>query len=131
MLSYANLDVKTIKDPTRPANVGLSPPNVARHQANLWNRYSFAAGPLRGLGAGVGVIYVGERRGNNNLPNLPQFRSPAYTKADANLTFTRKLYGRSTTFSLAVQNLASADYYASFSSLSEPRSLTASLLTRF
>jgi len=131
VLSYANLDVKTIKDPTRPANVGLSPPNVARHQANLWNRYSFAAGPLRGLGAGVGVIYVGERRGNNNLPNLPQFRSPAYTKADANLTYARKLFGRSTTFSLAVQNLASADYYASFSSLSEPRSMTASLLTRF
>ena len=131
VLSYANLDVKTIKDPTRPANVGLSPPNVARHQANLWNRYSFFSGPLRGLGAGVGVIYVGERRGNNNLPNLPQFRSPAYTKADANLTYARKIFGRSTTFSLAVQNLTNADYYASFSALSEPRSFMASALTRF
>ncbi len=41
VLSYANVDVKTIKDPTRPANVGLTPPNVARHQANVWNRSSF------------------------------------------------------------------------------------------
>jgi len=77
------------------------------------------------------VIYVGERRGNNNLPNLPQFRSPAYAKADANLTYARKMFGRATIFSLAVQNLTNADYYASFSALSEPRSFTASALTRF
>jgi iron complex outermembrane receptor protein len=131
VLSYANLDVKTIKDPTRPANVGLSPPNVARNQANLWNRYAFSSGPLQGLGIGVGVIHVGERRGNNNLANLPQFRSPAYTKADANVTYARKLFGRSVTFSLAVQNLTNVDYYASFSALSEPRSATASVMTRF
>lgn len=131
VLSYANVDVKIIKDPTRPANVGLAPPNVARHQANIWNRYSFASGVLKGLGAGVGVIYVGERRGNGNLPNLPQFRSPAYTKADANLTYSRKVLGRLMTFGLALQNLTNADYYASFSSLSEPRSATASVLMRF
>ncbi len=131
VLSYANLDVKTIKDPTRPANVGLTPPNVARNQANLWNRYSFSAGPLKGLGAGVGVIHVGERRGNGNLVNIPAFRSPAYTKADANFTYARRLFGRQTTFSLALQNLTDEDYYASFSALSEPRSATASMLVRF
>jgi iron complex outermembrane receptor protein len=131
VLSYANVDVKTIQDPTRPANVGLTPPNVARHQANVWNRYSFQSGPLKGLGAGLGVIYVGERRGNGNLPNLPAFRSPAYTKADTNFTYARKIFGRSTTFSLALQNLTNADYYASFSALSEPRSATASVLMRF
>ena len=131
VLSYANLDAKTIKDPTRPANVGLTPPNVARNQANLWNRYSFQTGPLKGLGAGVGVIHVGERRGNSNLPNLPSFRSPAYTKADANLTYARKLFGRNMTFGLALQNLTNADYYASFSSLSEPFSMMGSVLTRF
>jgi iron complex outermembrane receptor protein len=131
VLSYANVDVKTIKDPTRPANVGLTPPNVARHQANVWNRSSFQSGPLKGLGAGLGVIYVGERRGNGNLPNLPAFRSPAYTKADTNFTYARKIFGRSTTFSLALQNLTNADYYASFSALSEPRSATASVLMRF
>ena len=126
VLSYANLDVKTIKDPTRPANVGLSPPNVARHQANLWNRYAFSSGPLQGLGAGLGVIYVGERRGNGNLPNLPQFRSPAYTKADANFTYARRILGRPMTFGLSVQNITNADYYASFSALSEPRSVMGS-----
>jgi iron complex outermembrane receptor protein len=131
VLSYANLDVKTIKDPTRPANVGLTPPNVARNQANLWNRYSFSAGPLKGLGAGLGVIYVGERRGNGNLVNIPAFRSPAYTKADANFTYARRLFGRQTTFSLALQNLTNEDYYTSFSALSEPRSATASVLVRF
>ena len=41
------------------------------------------------------------------------------------------LFGRNVTFSLAVQNLTNADYYASFSALSEPRSFTASALTRF
>ena len=131
VLSYALLDVKTIADPTRPANVGLSPPNVARHQATLWNRYAFSAGPLHGLGAGLGVIHVGDRRGNGNLPNLPAFRSPAYTKADANVTFARPIFGRRLTFSLALQNLTDADYYASFSALSEPRSATASVLLRF
>lgn len=131
VFSYANLNVKTIKDPTRPANVGLSPPNVARHQANLWNRFSFSEGLLKGLGLGVGVIYVGERRGNGNLVNIPAFRSPAYTKADANFTYARRLFGRNTTFGLALQNLTNADYYASFSSLSEPRSATASVTVRF
>ena len=89
------------------------------------------SGALHGLGAGVGVIYVGERRGNNNLPNLPQFGSPAYTKADATFTYARRLFGRNVTFSLTVQNLTDADYYASFSALSEPHSFTASILTRF
>jgi outer membrane receptor protein involved in Fe transport len=35
------------------------------------------------------------------------------------------------TFGLAVQNLTDADYYASFSALSEPRSVMASVMTRF
>ena len=102
-LRLANLDVKTIKDPTRPANVGLSPPNVARHQANLWNRYAIGTGPLKGLGLGVGVIHVGERRGNNNLPNLmilslpndhtagtaPDFPTPNAMVADNDLALGR------------------------------------------
>ena len=131
VLSYANVDVKTIKDPTRPANVGLSPPNVARNQANLWNRYSVRAGPLKGVGLGVGVIYVGERRGNSALPNIPPFRSPAYTKVDANLTYARKLFGRNTSFSLALQNVTNEDYYPSFASRSEPFSGMASVMVRF
>ncbi len=131
VLSYANVDVKTIKDPTRPANVGLSPPNVARNQANLWNRYSVQAGPLKGVGLGVGVIYVGERRGNSALPNIPAFRSPAYTKVDANLTYARKLFGRNTSFSLALQNVTNEDYYPSFASRSEPFSGMASVMVRF
>lgn len=120
LLSYANIDVKTVKDATRPQNVGLTPPNVARTQANLWNRYSMQNGRLKGLGLGVGVIYVGERRGNPSLANIPAFRSPAYTRVDANLTYGRKVFGRNTNFSLALQNVANRDYFASYTALSEP-----------
>jgi outer membrane receptor protein involved in Fe transport len=35
------------------------------------------------------------------------------------------------TFGLALQNLTNADYYASFSALSEPFSLMGSVLMRF
>lgn len=131
VVSYANIDVKTIKDPTRPQNVGLSPPNVAHYQANFWNRYSFQNGPLKGFGAGVGVIYVGERRGNPNLPNTSAFRSPAYTRVDANLTYGRKIFGHSTNFSLALQNITDKDYFASYTALSEPFSVMGSVMVRF
>lgn len=131
LLSYANIDVKTIKDPTRPQNVGQTPPNVAHYQANLWNRYSFQGGPLKGAGAGVGVIYVGERRGNPNLPNIQAFRSPAYTRVDLNLTYGHKIFGRNASFSLAVQNLLDEDYYASYTALSEPRSYMGTVMLRF
>ncbi|MBI5688870.1 MAG: TonB-dependent siderophore receptor [Verrucomicrobia bacterium] len=131
VLSYANVDVETIKDPTRPQNVGLTPPNVARNQGNLWNRYAIQGGPLRGLGLGVGVAYVGERRGNPNLADIPAYRSPAYTRVDANLTYARKLFGRNLSFSLALQNVTDRDYYPSYTSLSEPFSGMFSVLMRF
>ncbi|MBL9205877.1 MAG: TonB-dependent receptor, partial [Opitutaceae bacterium] len=131
VLSFANIDVKTVKDPTRPQNVGQTPPNVAHYQANLWNRYSFQQGLLKGAGIGVGVVYVGERRGNPNLANIPAFRSPAYTRVDANLTYARKIFGHSTSFSLALQNLTDKEYYASYTALSEPFSAMGSVMVRF
>ena len=131
VLSYANVDVETIKDPTRPQNVGLTPPNVARNQSNLWNRYSVQGGPLKGLGLGVGVNYVGERRGNPNLADIPAYRSPAYTRFDANLTYARRIAGRNLSFSLALQNLTDEHYYASYTAMSEPFSGMFSVMMRF
>ena len=131
VLSFANIDVKTINDPTRPQNVGLVPPNVAHYQVNLWNRYSFTKGLLKGAGVGVGVIHVGERRGNPNLANIPAYRLPGYTRIDANLTYSRKLFGRTTNFSLALQNLTDQEYFPSYTSLSEPYSLMGTVTVRF
>jgi len=53
--------------------------NVAKHKFNLWGSYEIEDGPLRGLGLGAGVTFVGDRYGNTDN----SFELDSYTLVDA------------------------------------------------
>lgn len=122
--SYTHNVTRVVKDPRVPANVGLPTANAPRESWSLWNRYRFDTGDLKGFGVGVGVVFVGERRGNPNLANNPGIRSPAFHRWQANASYGTTLFGRRTNFALNVSNVFDKFYRQSFAGLGEPRAIT-------
>ena len=129
--SYTYNHTRVVRDIARPINVGLPTANAPRRQWSLWNRYRFERGALEGFGAGVGVTFVGERRGNPNLVDIPAIRSPEYHKVQANITYATKLFGRRTTLALAGDNLFDEDYLMTYAGYGEPRTFTGRLTFDF
>lgn len=129
--SYTYNHTRVVTDIIRPYNVGLPTANAPRRQWSLWNRYKFEQGALKGLGLGVGVTFVGERRGNPNLVDIPAIRSPEYYKVQASITYATKVFGRNTTFSLAGNNLLDEDYLITYAGYGEPRTITGKITFNF
>lgn len=69
--------------------VGLQKPNAPKNTANLWSRYNFDGGTLKGLGVGVGVNYVDKRNLIYDSTLLPenQLTLPEYTLFNAALFY--------------------------------------------
>jgi len=80
--SYAYVDAETT-EAEDPAQVGLVPTAVPKHQASLWANYTFGDGMLAGLGVGAGVRYIGETYGA--VDN--SFKVPSYTLVDLGLSY--------------------------------------------
>lgn len=76
---------------------GSAPNNTPRHTANFWVNYTVQRGALRGLSAGGGVYYVGDRpvndwtqRGTNFhaiVPGVKPWNTPGYTTANLQLAY--------------------------------------------
>ncbi len=114
-----------------PESVGKDLINAPRKTANFWTRYNFPSGGLKGLGLGLGVIYVGEAWGGDPTSAV-YFKMPAWSRVDASMYYKWKGYD----FSLNVQNLLDKRYVASaFSAqvlnIGEQRKLTFAVSTRF
>ncbi|OZI49069.1 TonB-dependent siderophore receptor [Bordetella genomosp. 5] len=58
---YSFVDARVTRDNTLPKGTRLA--NIPRNTLSLLNMYEFHEGPARGLGLGVGVRYVDERKG--------------------------------------------------------------------
>ena len=129
--SHTYNETRVVKDPRVPANVGLPTANAPRNAWSLWNRYRFEKGVVEGLGLGVGVVYVGERRGNPNLANNPGIRSPAYHRWQATASYQTKAFGRRTVLALNVNNVFDKFYRQSYAGLGEPRSFTGRVTFEF
>jgi iron complex outermembrane receptor protein len=129
--SYTYNRTRVERDIVRPQNVGLPTANAPLRQWSLWNRYRFEQGALKGLGAGLGVTFVGERRGNPNLTDLKAIRSPEYHKFQASLTYAAPVFGRRTTFALSGDNLLDRDYLITYAGYGEPRTVTGRLTFEF
>ena len=118
----------SIKNPT---SVGLDLANAPRHSGNVWTRYNFTQGSLKGLGVGTGVIYVGQAWAGDPTTSL-YYRLPGWTRVDTSAYYKWKRYD----FALNVQNLFDRRYIGSAQSannvnVGEQRKLTFSLATRF
>lgn len=83
--NYAYIDARVTKDLL--FQEGSRVPNSALHQGSLWTTYFLQEGPLKGLGAGLGMFAQGKRNGvfqctdpaNCQAP----FELPGYVRMDA------------------------------------------------
>lgn len=94
MLGYAYLNARYDESPSYVN--GSAPMNAPKHTANGWVNYSVEKGPLKGLSAGLGIYYVGERPvnefstkydGHTYNPGVKPFDMPAYTTVNAQLAY--------------------------------------------
>ena len=79
---YSKLDPK-ITESAYPVTIGNYMPNVNLETASLWAKYTWYDGPLRGLGIGAGVRYLGENYGDN----ANSIYIPSYTLYDATVSY--------------------------------------------
>jgi iron complex outermembrane receptor protein len=76
---YAYVDAEVTKSTASTMPTGSRLANVPEHSLNLLNTYEFDAGVLSGLGIGVGLKYVGDRKGSTSST---AFDMSAYTTVD-------------------------------------------------
>ena len=109
--AYSDAKVAASKD---AAQAGARLTNNAKHNLNIWSRYDFA-GALKGLGVGVGLVYVGGRVGfipTTSATGVVDSRlmpMPAYTVLDLGIYYSIDRYA----FTLKVGNVTDKTYYES------------------
>jgi len=100
ILAYAYTDAEVTEDNVTP--VGNRLDNVPFNQASLWTTYEIQSGALQGLGFGLGLFYVGERRAD--LANEVTLQD--YLRTDASLFYRRDSFEAA----INVRNLFDIDY---------------------
>lgn len=103
--AYNYLDAFVSEDTTDIEGNQLE--GVPENQFSLWTTYEIQQGDLAGLGAGLGLLYVGERPGD--IDN--SFTLPDYFRTDAALFYKRDNWRAQ----LNVENLFDIDYFPSTS----------------
>ena len=98
--SYAHTDAEVTEDNIIPTGNSLS--GVPKNSASLWTTYEIQSGQLQGLGAGIGVNYIGEREGD--LDN--SFRLGSYFLTNAALFYRQDDWR----FALNFKNIFDVDY---------------------
>ncbi|MCC5619453.1 TonB-dependent siderophore receptor [Nostoc sp. CHAB 5836] len=99
---YAYIDARITKDNTLTPGSRLS--NSANNSFNLWTSYEIQKGNLQGLGAGVGLFFVGDRVDFNNT-----YTVPSYLRTDASIFYKRERFRAALNF----KNLFDIDYFES------------------
>jgi iron complex outermembrane recepter protein len=100
---YAYIDARITKDNTFTPGNRLS--NSANHSFNLWTSYEIQKGNLQGLGAGIGLFYVGDRAGDfDNTYDVP-----SYVRTDASIFYNQDRFRVALNF----KNIFDVDYFES------------------
>ncbi len=95
---------------------------------NLWAKYLFVNGPLRGFTVAGGATYVGNM---SYVGNNPAERFASYATMDATLGYRFRAFGRPWEAECTVKNLTDERYYASATSWGFARHTLLTLTTRF
>lgn len=116
---------------TNPTTVGLDLANAPRVSGNFWSRYNFPGAKLKGLGFGIGVIYVGDAWAGDPTTAV-YYKLASWNRVDSSVYYKWKRYD----FAMNVQNLLDRRYITSAQSaltlnIGEQRKLTFSVGTRF
>ena len=82
--------------------------NAPRESGNLWTRYNVPSGSLKGFGAGLGIVYTGDRNAvvDNRSPQM--LTIPSNVRADIALYYRWRNYD----FALNVNNVTDKSYIA-------------------
>lgn len=96
------LDAKFLGDKNVDPNVGRTPDASADWQVGLFTSYELQSGPLRGLGAGVGLYAIDDRGVRNRDQKIP-----GYERVD--LSFFYNGF-KNTSIALQVRNVFDATY---------------------
>jgi iron complex outermembrane receptor protein len=112
--AYAYTDAE-VTESTTAGVTGKAVPQVPKHSASAWADYRFTDGPLRGLGLGAGIRYIGKTPGDETN----SFDVSSFTLFDAAIRYDlgalrEDLKGAQLT--LNVSNIGDKDYVASCSS---------------
>jgi len=101
--AYTYLDSE-ITTSVVPGQEGNRPINTPEHSVGLYGKYDFTKGSLRGLSLGTGLVYVGERQGDNENT----FELPGYVRVDLGAAYKVN----NLTFRLGIENLFDIRYAA-------------------
>ena len=131
--NYAYTDARIVKLKEEGAikDLNVQRPSTPRHAANLWTKYIFENGSLKGLGAGIGVSYASERLGQVGR-RATAASYPDYTLLNAVLYYKVK----DVQLQLNVNNVLNRTYWISgYDNLRNfpgaPRNINASVTYRF
>ncbi|HLP78403.1 MAG TPA: TonB-dependent receptor, partial [Candidatus Paceibacterota bacterium] len=100
----------------------------APHLANLWTRYDFRRGPLKGVYVGGGFNFVYDQ---TLLPDTPASARQTYTLLNALAGYSWKWNRSLISLDVMGKNLAEEHYRPSQSSRSRPREFLVTLTARF
>ncbi|MDB6128394.1 MAG: TonB-dependent receptor plug [Verrucomicrobia bacterium] len=128
MLSYSYLDAYVKTNLSNPAQVGFQLSNTAHNYANVWTKYQFSDGALKGFYAAGGINYIGKRLVDISNQNL--FWDPL-TLVTASVGYVVKWDRHTVTFDLACKNLTGKVYYPTNNSRGSPRLVIASVGVKF
>ena len=139
MLGYAYLDARYKNSPSYVE--GSAPMNAPKHTANGWIYYLVDRGLLKGLGAGIGVYYVGKRPvneyslapdGHGNMGGTKPFDMPAYTTVNAQLSYTYSKFTARVFFNNIFDDLGYNSYFrGGYINQIDPRNFAAQVTYRF
>lgn len=104
-VGYAYTDAFVSKDATIPVGDQLA--GIPANQFGLWTSYEIQAGSLTGLGFGLGLFYVSDRKAS--LPNT-NVDLKSYLRADASVFYRRNNWKAQ----ININNLGNTEYYNSY-----------------
>jgi iron complex outermembrane receptor protein len=104
MASYTFIDSEITRD--NDGNQGHRMPNVPRHAASLWAKWSFADGARDGWEVGAGVYARSQREGDR----ANSWQLPGYARVDAMLRWRTLLGASKVAAQLNVENLFDRTY---------------------
>jgi len=128
---YAHSVATISKSITNPQTIGLDLANAPRDTGNVWTRYNIPKGALKGLGFGLGVIYVGPAF-DGDPTTAVYFQMPGWTRVDCSAYYKWK----NLDFALNMQNALDRTYISSATSAielnpGEQRKITFSMGMKF
>lgn len=129
--TYTDARIVKLKEEGAIKDLNVQRPSTPRHAANLWTKYIFENGSLKGVGAGIGVSYASERLGQVGR-RATAASYPDYTLLNAVLYYKVK----DVQLQLNVNNVLNRTYWISgYDNLRNfpgaPRNINASVTYRF